>query len=126
MSSLLAFQGVPKAACYAATKAFVQTFAEGLRRELDGSGVDVIASAPGPVRSGFEARANMRMSAAAEPSAVARATLAGLGRSGTVRPGVLSKVLEASLAPLPRWGRSRILAVVMGGMTAHQDGGQAR
>ncbi|MGH6755514.1 MAG: SDR family NAD(P)-dependent oxidoreductase, partial [Bradyrhizobium sp.] len=37
MSSLLAFQGVPRAATYAATKAFIQTFAEGLRLELSGS-----------------------------------------------------------------------------------------
>ena len=52
MSSLVAFQGVPRAATYAATKAFIQTFAEGLRLELAPSGVDVVASAPGPVRSG--------------------------------------------------------------------------
>lgn len=126
MSSLLAFQGVPRAACYAATKAFVQTFAEGLRRELAASGVDIVASAAGPVRSGFEARADMRMSTAAEPSVVARATLAALGHRGTVRPGLLSKILETSLAPLPRWGRSRIMAVVMEGMTAHQYGRKER
>jgi uncharacterized protein len=124
MSSLLAFQGVPRAASYAATKSFIQTFAEGLRLELASSGVDVVASAPGPVRTGFESRADMRMSAAADPVVVARQTLAALGRHGTVRPGFLSKVLEASLAPLPRWGRSRIMALVMGGMTRHQDGEQ--
>ncbi len=123
MSSLLAFQGVPRAAGYAATKAFIQTFTEGLRLELRPLGVDVLASAPGPVRSGFEARADMRMSAASEPAVVARQSLAALGRRGTVRPGFLSKFLEASLAPLPRWGRSRIMAVVMGGMTRHQNGG---
>lgn len=124
MSSLLAFQGVPRAASYAATKSFIQTFAEGLRLELASSGVDVVASAPGPVRTGFESRADMRMSAAADPVVVARQTLAALGRRGTVRPGFLSKFLEASLAPLPRWGRSRIMALVMGGMTRHQDGEQ--
>lgn len=124
MSSLLAFQGVPRAASYAATKAFIQTFAEGLRLEVGALGIDVVASAPGPVRSGFEARANMRMSAAADPSVVARQTLAALGRRGTVRPGFLSKLLEASLVPLPRWARSRIMAVVMGSMTRHQDGGK--
>lgn len=124
MSSLLAFQGVPRAATYAATKAFIQTFAEGLRLELVGSGVDVIASAPGPVRSGFEARADMRMSAAANPAEVARGTLDALGRWTTVRPGFLSKFLEASLLPLPRLARSRIMSVVMGGMTRHQDGGK--
>ena len=124
MSSLLAFQGVPRAATYAATKAFIQTLAEGLRLELGHLAVAVIASAPGPVRSGFEARADMRMSAAADPTIVARQTLAALGRCGTVRPGFLSKFLEGSLAPLPRWARSRIMAVVMGGMTRHQDGGK--
>jgi short-subunit dehydrogenase len=124
MSSLLAFQGVPRAATYAATKAFIQTFAEGLRLELSGSGVDVVASAPGPVHSGFAARADMRMSAAASSAAVARGTLNALGRRTTVRPGFLSKFLEASLLPLPRSLRSRIMSVVMGGMTQHQDDGK--
>lgn len=124
MSSLLAFQGVPRATAYAATKAFIQTFAEGLRIELAPYGVDVVASAPGPVRSGFEARADMRMSAASTPEIVARQTLRVLGRRTTVRPGFLSKFLEASLLPLPRRTRSRIMAVVMGGMTRHQDGGK--
>jgi short-subunit dehydrogenase len=53
MSSLVAFQGVPRAANYAATKAYVQALAEGLRLELAPQGVDVVASAPGPVLSGF-------------------------------------------------------------------------
>jgi short-subunit dehydrogenase len=53
MSSLVAFQGVPLAANYAATKAYVQTLAEGLHDELRPLGVDVLASAPGPVKSGF-------------------------------------------------------------------------
>jgi uncharacterized protein len=124
MSSLLAFQGVPRAATYAATKAFIQTFAEGLRLELSRSGVDVVSSAPGPVRSGFEARANMRMSSAASPQVVARQTLEALGLRTTVRPGFLSKFLEASLLPLPRRARSRIMGVVMGGMTRHQNDSQ--
>lgn len=38
---------------------------------------------------------------------------------GTVRPGFLSKLLEWSLATLPRWGRTRVLAKVMAGMTRH-------
>lgn len=122
MSSLLAFQGVPRAAGYAATKAFVQTLAEGLRVELAPSGVDVVAAAPGPVRSGFAARANMRMGMAGTPDVVARATLAALGRRGTVRPGWLAKALEASLVFLPRVARARILARVMTGMTKHQHG----
>jgi uncharacterized protein len=117
MSSLVAFQGVPRAANYAATKAYVQSLAEGLRIELAPRGVDVLASAPGPVNSGFAARASMTMSFAQTPVDVARSTLSALGRWGTVRPGVLAKLLEWSLALLPRWGRVRMMAVVMGGMT---------
>lgn len=117
MSSLVAFQGVPRAATYAATKAYVQSLAEALRVELKPHGVEVIASAPGPVHSGFAARAAMTMGLAARPPTVAMATLAALGRRGTVRPGLLSKLLEASLALLPRWARVRMMGVVMSGMT---------
>ncbi len=122
LSSLVAFQGVPRAASYAATKAFVQSLAEALRIEWKPLGIDVIACAPGPVASGFAQRANMRMNMAATPEQVAQATLKALGRQTTVRPGWLSKLLEWSLAPLPRWGRVRIMSLVMGGMTAHQHG----
>jgi short-subunit dehydrogenase len=117
MSSLVAFQGVPRAANYAATKAYVQSFAEALRLELKPLGVDVIASAPGPIRSGFAARASMTMGLAQTPRDVAGATLTSLGRHGTVRPGWLAKFLEAALMFLPRWGRVRMMGVVMAGMT---------
>lgn len=128
MSSLLAFQGVPRAANYAATKAFVQSLAEGLRAELAPLGVDVIASAPGPIHSGFGSRARMTMSLAQGPAAVAQATLDALGSRNTVRPGWLSKALAWSLATLPRWARVRVMAVVMAGMareTLPRSGGQA-
>jgi uncharacterized protein len=120
MSSLLAFHGTPRAAHYAATKAYVQSLAEGLRVEWAPLGVDVIASAPGPVRSGFEARADMQMAQALPPEVVARVTMQALGRRTTVRPGWLSKMLGWSLATLPRAGRVRVMTQVMKGMTAHQ------
>lgn len=121
MSSLLAFQGVPRAAAYAATKAYVQSLAEGLHVELAPLGVDVVACAPGPVKSGFEARADMQMGMGLPASVVGRATLAALGRRTTVRPGWLSKALELALAALfSRWARVRMMAKVMAGMTSHQ------
>jgi short-subunit dehydrogenase len=104
ISSLLAFHGVPRAANYAATKAYVQTLAEGLRVELAPFGVDVVASAPGPIRSGFAERADMKMALSLEPEVVARLTLRALGRRTTVRPGWLSKLLGWSLARRPRHG----------------------
>lgn len=122
MASLVGWQGVPRAAHYAATKAYVQSLAEALHVELKPKGIDVIACAPGPVRSGFGARANMRMGRADLPVTVARASLRALGRRGTVVPGFLGNLLTYSLAPLPRPMRVRILAKVMGGMTQHQGG----
>jgi uncharacterized protein len=121
MSSIVAFQGVANSANYAATKAYVQTLAEGLAAELRPFGVDVLASAPGPVDTGFATRADMRMGSAATPEVVARATLAALGRRRTVRPGGLAKLLGYGLGMLPRGLRSRILGQIMTGMTRHRD-----
>lgn len=118
MSSLVAFQGVPQAANYAATKAFVQTLAEGLHAELRPRGIDVLASAPGPVMSGFGRRAAMRITSGQSPEEVAAQSLGALGRRATVRPGLLSKLLETSLKPLPRAGRVWMMGRVMAGMTA--------
>lgn len=120
VSSVLAFQGVPGSAHYAATKAWVQTLAEGLQAEWRPLGVDVVSSAPGPVDTGFAARADLKMGAMLAPDVVARQTLDALGRRGTVRPGWLSKLLGYSLATLPRGARTAVLAQVMRGMTAHQ------
>jgi short-subunit dehydrogenase len=117
VSSLLAFQGVPFSAHYAATKAYVQTLAEGLHRELAPLGVDVLASAPGPINTGFAARASMQMGTALQPEVVARETLGALGRKITVRPGWLSKLLESGLSVLPRNGRSWVMGRVMKGMS---------
>lgn len=116
LSSVVAFQGVPRSANYAATKAYVQTLAEGLRGEWAKQGVQVLAVAPGPVRSGFAERSRMHMAQAEDPQVVARVSLDALGRLGTVRPGLLAKLLGWSLALTPRWGRIRIMGQVMAGM----------
>jgi short-subunit dehydrogenase len=116
MSSLVGFQGVPGAANYAATKAYVQALAEGLHHELRPLGVSVIACAPGPIHSGFAERATMKMGMAQRPEVIPASTLDALGKKLTVRPGWLAKALEWSLKPLPRWGRVRMMGVVMAGM----------
>jgi short-subunit dehydrogenase len=120
MSSLLAFQGTPGSANYAATKAYVQSLGEALRVEWSAHHIDVIASAPGPVDTGFARRADMLLSRSTTPEVVARATLAALARKTTVRPGALSKLLGWSLGTAPRLLRVRIMGNVMAGMTAHQ------
>jgi short-subunit dehydrogenase len=116
-SSLVGFQGVPGSAHYAATKGYIQSLAEGIAPEFAAKGIDVLATAPGPVHTGFASRASMQMGKALTPAQVAAATLAALGHRTTVRPGWLSKLLGWSLATLPRWGRTRVLALIMRGMT---------
>jgi hypothetical protein len=115
--SIVGYQGAPGAAHYAATKAYVQTLGEGLRHELAPAGVDVLVSSPGPVHTGFAARAGMTMTRALRPRDVAVATLAALGRRTTVTPGALSKLLRWSLATLPRSARTRVMGRVVAGMT---------
>lgn len=112
--SILGWQGVPGQATYAATKAYVQSLAEGLHRELGPRGVDVLSVAPGPVRSGFAARAGLTMKSAAAPEMVASAMWSALGRRVTVVPGAQAKFLTASLAMLPR----RVRSVILGRVTA--------
>lgn len=122
MSSIVGFQGMPFAAHYAATKAYVQALAEALYVELAPMGIDVLAAAPGPTHSGFATRAGMQMGMALKPEDIALPILKSLGRRSTSLPGVLSKLLTYSLVPLPRWARVRIMGGVMGGMTKHQRG----
>lgn len=118
LSSVVAFHGTPWSANYAATKAYVQSLAEGLRVEWAGQGVDVIACAPGPVASGFAQRAGMTMERTVAPEVVARQTLAALGRQGTVRPGALSKLLGWSLGMAPRALRVALMGRIMRGLAS--------
>jgi len=120
MSSMVAFQGVPNAANYAATKAYVQSLGEALSVELKSSGVDVIAAAPGPVESGFAKRANMIMDMALKPEQVGVPIIEAIGKKTTILPGLLTKVLAYNLRMTPRWAKTLIMGKVMGGFTKHQ------
>ena len=59
VASIAGFVPGPYMAVYHATKAFVIALSEALTAELDGSGVTVSVFCPGPVATGFQARAGM-------------------------------------------------------------------
>ena len=121
MSSMVGFQGTPYTAHYAATKAYVQSLAEGLYHELKEKNVDVLAAAPGPVATSFAKRANMVMNGAMKPEDLSPEILKALGSKMTVLPGGLTKLLVYSLRTVPRWAKIRIMKLVMSGMTKHQQ-----
>jgi uncharacterized protein len=114
--SIVGWRGVPGQANYAASKAYIQSLAEGLHDELAPRGVDVLSVAPGPVASGFGARAGLSMNSATMPEVVAKAALNALGSRRTVIPGAKGKFLTTALRPLPRRLRSHILGSVIAGM----------
>ena len=118
LSSVLAFQGVPGSATYAATKAFVQSLAEGLRPEFAAKGVAVLSVAAGPTHTGFAARAGMRLGMADTAEAVAARVDRAIGGSGTVYPGLVARLLRFGVLTLPRALRTFIFGRAMAGMLA--------
>lgn len=108
VASIAGFQPVPMESVYAATKAFVVTFTEGLYEELRGTGVTVSALCPGFTRSEFQARAGI--DSRSLPSFVWQETdevaVAGLnaleaGKAVCV-PGGVNKVLGGVTRVVPR------------------------
>jgi short-subunit dehydrogenase len=95
MSSIVAFQGVPNIANYAATKAYDLIFAEGLAAELKRSNIDVISVNPGFTKSelspqiSFDGLPLKPMSA----RSVVKTALGDLGSSRLSVPGLVNKFL---------------------------------
>lgn len=120
MSSIVAFQGVPLIANYAATKAYDLILAESVAAELAPHGIDVAVVAPGFTVSelspsaSFEGLPMKPMPAAS----VAHAGLEILSRSRLSVPGLINKLLYASgkyLEPraLSTWAFGRVFARVL-------------
>lgn len=106
--STAAFQPVPYLAVYAASKAFLLSFTEGLATELIGSGVRVQALCPGLTATEFQQiagtnRVPFNRTAAMLPEAVVAACLAGLDRGALrVVPGFLNRATIAAQRFLPQ------------------------
>ncbi len=132
VASVAGFLPGPGMSVYYASKAFVLSFTEALHHELADRGIRVTALCPGPVPTGFQARAGIRPMRAAsllEVSAekVARAGYAGLmagkrlvvpgwgNKAVTLLPRLLPRGLVLRLTDArkrqrpagPRWPRER-------------------
>ena len=112
VSSSAGFVPIPELVVYAASKAYVTAFSEGLRMELRGSGVSVTTLCPGPVHTEFNQLATRpgttRRKAPSftyvSPEKVVRLALRALERDQPlVIPGATMKLAMflARVTPLP-------------------------
>jgi short-subunit dehydrogenase len=101
MSSLAGFQGSPKLAAYAASKAFNTILGESLWAELAPRGVDVVASCAGAIRTpGYAKALQKEAPGTLDASEVVERTLAALGRGPVVIPGATNKLASQLLRRL--------------------------
>jgi short-subunit dehydrogenase len=120
VASIVAFQAIPYWTTYAATKAFVLSFGEGLAYELRHSGVRVVTVCPGFTRTGLYAESGVpglagRLLPFASPEEVVRVALAACDAGRVIRiVGVRNRLVALSGALTPRF----ILRPLMGRMFA--------
>ena len=121
VASMAAFQPLPYMTVYAATKAFVLSFSQGLRVELRGKGVKVTCVCPGPVDTPFfEATGNRKLrKTVPKPTmvtaeTVVRESLRGFrANRSVVVPGAAAKVMAAYTRLMPRDAVAAMTAMVM-------------
>jgi uncharacterized protein len=109
VASIAGFLPGPGMAVYYASKAYVLSFTEALRRELAPLGVRVTVLCPGPVPSEFQARAGFAPGLDSAILNVASRDVAQQGYRGlmankrAVLPGLGIKVVPLLLRLFPRW-----------------------
>jgi len=108
VGSIAGFLPGPGMAAYYASKAYVLSFTEALRTELEPYGVRVTVVCPGPVQTEFQGRAGFRPGFDSSvlnlpPREVAEQAYRGLmANKRAVLPGLLIKIVPLLLRLLPR------------------------
>jgi len=93
MSSLAGFQGGPRLAPYAASKAFNVVLGESLWHELRDRGIDVLVSCPGAIRTpNYLKTTDKEAPGTLDALDVAQRTLSALGSGPTFVPGATNKL----------------------------------
>jgi short-subunit dehydrogenase len=109
VASIVAFQAIPYWTTYAATKAFVLAFGEGLAYELRNTGVRVVTVCPGFTKTGLYADSGVpglagRLLPFATPEEVARVALAAYDAGHVVRVvGLTNRLVAFAGALTPRF-----------------------
>jgi len=109
VASIVAFQAIPYWTTYAATKAFVLSFGEGLAYELRKSGVRVVTVCPGFTKTGLYAKSGVpglagKLLPFATPEEVVRVALAAYDAGRVIRiVGATNRLLTLSAALTPRF-----------------------
>ena len=120
VSSVVGFQPAPNLTVYAATKAFVTSFTEGLHEELRDSGVSATVLCPGLTRTEFQSVSNttgqsrdlpdFAWMTADEVATIGLADTAA-GRAVSI-PGTANKAFVATTGVLPRGLVRRMAGIV--------------
>jgi uncharacterized protein len=119
VASTAAFQPTAYLATYGATKAFVLHWSLGLREELRGRGVHVLAVCPGPTSTQFFRRAGLRQGTVPDAfgqssDQVVRESLSALRRGRTlVVTGWKNKLMATVSSKLPKVLITRVSAAVL-------------
>ena len=102
VASTAAYQPMPGQACYAAAKAFVLSYSQALRAEVQRAGVTVTTLCPGPVETEFASASGLDIQVAKDTvppstwlpaSRVASAGVEGLARGqAVVVPGLTNRI----------------------------------
>lgn len=121
VASVAGFLPGPGSAVYYASKAFVVSFTEALHQEWKGRGLRITALCPGPVPTGFQARAGIVNRASPPLLEVSAARVAEEGYRGLmagrrlVVPGAFNKLIVGLSRIMPR-------ELLLAGVERHQLG----
>ena len=115
VASVAAFTPSPYMATYAATKAFVLSFSEGLAAEMRGTGVDVLCVCPGFTRTEFQAKAHVDTSVVPDfawmtAEQVADQAVRAVGHGPILVNGVMNSLMTSVLRFVPRTLVTRMVA----------------
>ena len=118
VASLGGFAPGPYMSTYAATKAFVLSFTEGIAAELRGTGVQVLCVCPGFTRTEFQERAEVDVSgipsfAWMSAEQVADQAVRAIGHGPVLVNGVLNSVMASTIRFVPRGLTARVVAAFL-------------